>query len=470
MRISRKFYKNMNTANPLLSNVFCADPYGIEYEGRLYVYGTNDNQQYKLVGDGGKNTYELIKSIVCFSTDDLVNWTYHGYIDVEAAASFIISSWAPAIVSRREADGLTHFYMYFSNNGCGIGLLTSTNPLGPWTSPLDKPLIETGMKGIEDVSNPFGPGVCIDDKGDAWLSFGAGIIKKGTELYPGTARLVKLGKDMISLASSFVEIKAPYFFEASDLNFINGTYVFSYNNSWVERKEWPYSAPLPPACSMACMVSKTPLIADSWEYKNHYFLNPGEQGLNYSNNHTHLAKYMNQWYILYHTLTLQENTNSNGGFRSICMDKADVDEASVTINLCRGSRKGLSPLKCFNPYEKIPASTIFTSADISYENEKSGSGQIAVKSDDCGAWILVKNIDFNKGVREFLLELKGKGEVHLRVDKISSESISKAEVSSCDYEEVSLKLSASLDGLHDLYFIFSDKELYLRSWIANCFF
>lgn len=32
--------------NPLITNIFCADPTSVEYNGRLYVYGTNDNQQY----------------------------------------------------------------------------------------------------------------------------------------------------------------------------------------------------------------------------------------------------------------------------------------------------------------------------------------------------------------------------------------------------------------------------------------
>ena len=105
MQVSRKFYKNLNTANPLLSNVFCADPYGFEYKGRFYIYGTNDNQQYKLVGDSGKNTYEHIKSLVCFSTDDLVNWTYHGVLDVQTLAPFILSAWSPAIVYKKEDDG-----------------------------------------------------------------------------------------------------------------------------------------------------------------------------------------------------------------------------------------------------------------------------------------------------------------------------------------------------------------------------
>ncbi|MBR2199249.1 MAG: hypothetical protein IJ894_00645, partial [Bacteroidales bacterium] len=34
-------------ANPIIDYMFCADPTAVEYDGRLYVYGTNDHQQYE---------------------------------------------------------------------------------------------------------------------------------------------------------------------------------------------------------------------------------------------------------------------------------------------------------------------------------------------------------------------------------------------------------------------------------------
>ena len=76
MKISENCYKLENTANPISPNVFCADPTGVEYNGRLYIYGTNDHQEYEAVGDDGKNGYAHIKSIVMLSTDDMVNWEY----------------------------------------------------------------------------------------------------------------------------------------------------------------------------------------------------------------------------------------------------------------------------------------------------------------------------------------------------------------------------------------------------------
>ena len=138
------------------------------------MYGTNDTQQLDSVGKDGKNTYQYIHSLVMLSTDDMVNWTYHGLIDVKALSPWGIASWAPSIVSRVEADGKTHFYLYYSNSGAGVGVLTSTSPVGPWTDPLGRMLVSQFTQGLGNCKAPFDPGAVIDDMGTGWLSFGGG--------------------------------------------------------------------------------------------------------------------------------------------------------------------------------------------------------------------------------------------------------------------------------------------------------
>lgn len=143
--VSGNVYKTERNANPISGSVFCADPTAVEYEGRLYVYCTNDHQQSEL---DTTNDYDQINSLVIFSTDDMVNWTYHGRIPVKEIAPWVGTSWAPSIVSRVEDDGLTHFYLYFSYNSAGVGVLTSTDPVTGWTDPLGKPLVDQQMLNI----------------------------------------------------------------------------------------------------------------------------------------------------------------------------------------------------------------------------------------------------------------------------------------------------------------------------------
>lgn len=300
----------------LSQKIYCADPTAVEYQGRLYVYGTNDHQQY-LEGKTGSNTYESIKSLVIFSTDDTVNWTYHGTINVGAIAPWVYASWAPSVTARTEADGHTHFYLYFSNSGDGVGVLTAEHPLGPWRDPLGRPLIHSKMPGLEGVPNPFDPGVCIDQNGVGWLTFGGGVAPDGSEAMPHTARIVKLGEDMVSLASDFAEIPAPYFFEASELNIIGDTFLYTYNTNWAERTDWQLPCKPPTRCSMCLMTSKTPLDPASWEYRGDYFPNPGDIGYADSNNHTHLQAFKGQYYLFFHTLELERIRGGQGGYRSL---------------------------------------------------------------------------------------------------------------------------------------------------------
>ena len=319
--VSKKAYKTPANANPISGSVFCADPTAIEHEGRLYVYGSNDHQQSE---ESNKNDYDKIKSLVVFSTDDMVNWIYHGRIEVNKVAPWISNSWAPSIASRVEEDGLTHFYLYFSNGGSGVAVITSTDPVGPWSDPLGKPLVYQDMPGLTNCPAPFDPGVCIDDNGVGWLTFGGGTPASEAEIHTNVPKIVKLGPDMLSFASDFVSIDAPYFFEASELNYIDGMYYYTYCNNWQERgDEWDYEGiDKPPICSMAYLVTKTPLDAGSWKYKGAYFYNSGqsdkgESGMRWGNNHTHFCTFKGVNYIVHHTLLLEELMGGTAGFRSM---------------------------------------------------------------------------------------------------------------------------------------------------------
>ena len=460
--------KAVNEANPLITQLYCADPTAIEYEGRLYVYGTNDHQQY-LADVKGKNTYEKIKSLVMMSTDDMVNWTYHGTIDTKKIAPWIIASWAPSVVSRVEGDGKTHFYLYFSNSGAGTGILTAVSPTGPWSDPLGRPLVDGGIKGVGKTS-PFDPGVVIDDNGTGWLAFGGSFNKDESRsaddanYMPGGARLVKLGGDMISLASDIIEIAAPYHFEANELNYINGVYIYTYNTNWEKRSKWELGGKAPSACSMAYMTSKTPLDPKSWVYRGHYFLNPGENAMDYSNNHTHLHKYNDQYYLFYHTIELQKQYGVKGGFRNICVDRARVDESIPAIPNVRPTAKGVPQIKNVNAFADNCFSNLCVCAGVDFE-DAGESGKMFITSSKPGSWTMVKGVDFSDGAEKLNVRVKGKGRVEIRLDKINTQTIAHAASSSADWVNVPIELNGKITGTHDLFFVF-DGKINSDTWSA----
>ena len=481
MKLSENCYKLETTANPISPNVFCADPTCVEYEGRLYIYGTNDHQQYAAVGDDGKNSYEHIKSIVMLSTEDMVNWEYHGIIDTAKTAPWIYNSWAPSIASRVEEDGLTHFYLYFSNNGNGVGVLTATHPLGPWSDPLGKPLIYQNMPDLENCPAPFDPGVCIDENGTGWLAFGGGVEARGGKIHTKVPKIVRLGKDMLSFDSEFVSIDAPYFFEASELNYINGTYYYTYSTDWQSRggAGWDYEGiSAPPTCSMAYLTTTTPLDAESWEYRGAYFYNSGqnekgESGLRWGNNHTHFCEYQGTSYILHHTLLLEELMGGTAGFRSMMVDYLPMDTATGEIPITAATRKGVAQIKLLDPYAENSGATMFTSADIGYTDGANPAAQDvpaaqdapAAKSNAEGAWIYVRGADFGYGASAFTAKVKGKGRIEVRLDNPANEAVAFIEFDNADYARVRSAEFKQFDGRnHNFYLVFSGADIELDSW------
>lgn len=443
-------------ANPLLDFLFTADPTAIEHEGRLYVYGTNDHQQYESVGKDGRNTYEHIKSLAMMSTDDMVNWTYHGLIHTDSIAPWIIASWAPSIVKRKEKDGKTHFYLYFSNSGFGTGVLTATSPVGPWTSPLGKSLVDANTPGLKGCKVPFDPGAVIDENGTGWLAFGA-----------GDARIMRLGDDMTSIGSEIIPINAPHHFEANELNFINGTYVYTYNTDWQEYDDWTLSIEKPTRCCMVYMTSKTPLDTQSWQYGNNYLKNPGEHGFNYSNNHTHLHKYQGKWYVFYHTTSLQNSFNTDGGFRNICVDEIDVDEKNVHIAMGKQTLEGVSQIKALDPFALQQAETTAATQDIRFrQGNKSGNMWATALKDKQGI-IIVRGADFKEIPSGFQARACGQGSIEVYQDTPEGKLIAAVAIDNRDMKNLNGNIQTPVQGKTDLCFVIKGENVCFDQWQFN---
>ena len=447
-------------ANPLQDYIYTADPTSIEFGGRLYVYGTYDQQQFDSVGIEGKNTYEKIRQLAMLSSDDMVNWTYHGTIKTGEIAPWIIASWAPSITSRIEEDGNTHFYLYYSNSGVGSAVLTATSPIGPWRDPIGSNVVDCSTPGVKDCPHPFDPGVVIDDDGVGWLAFGGGTAKHGTDYMPGVSRIIRLGKDMTSVDSKIVEIKAPYIFEASELNYINGTYVYTYNTNWLERKEWHLDLDKPTICCMSYMTTKTPLISDSWIYQDNYFKHPSEyEGFVHSYNHTHLHKYEGQYYILYHSQGLEVNRNLNVGCRSMCVDKIEIDEENIIFHMGIPTLDGVAQIRDLDPYIWQQAETTAATLGVKFI-ELEELGNMAAEVTQTGEAIEVRGVNFGNGARDFLAKIKGKGQIDVRSDSPNGEIIAQLTFDTNNWENISTKIQNKIEGNHKLFFILDGNFLF----------
>ncbi len=485
-----KTYKEVSNGNPISPCVFCADPTAIDYDGRLYVYGTNDHQQYIANKKTGSNGYGNIKSLVVFSTDDMVNWTFHGTIDVgKVCGSWCGQSWAPSAVWRTTAKGKDEFFIYFANGGGSVGVIKSTqSPVGPFTSPLSQALIRHGMPGVDPCNWVFDPGVVIDDNGTGWIAFGGGDPQQtGSKLMPGNSRIAKLKSTMTALDGAAVNLPAPYLFEASELNMMNGRYVYTYNTSWSDRNDWNSYAkrngqPAPSSCSMCYMVTDTPLDPDSWEYRGEYVPNEGSFsaiGADWGNNHTHLHKYQDSYYLFYHGNVLEKTMKSNGamdsgasGYRSLCVNKLTVNESTQKLNKVTMSKTGVGAIKNLDPYELQQAETMSTSGGVSYEdfiniskpssistlgNDASRNLQVKMSA---GSWIMLRKVDFgSEGAQSFTFRVKGTGTLEIRLGNVTSKAAATMEFSASALANQTIEVNPEVfKGVKNLCFVFTAAE------------
>jgi arabinoxylan arabinofuranohydrolase len=492
-------FKASGEHNPISPCVFCADPTAIDYNGRLYVYGTNDTQQFFKNGKTGGNGYGDIKSLVVFSTEDMVNWTFHGTIDVAKLCSSwgwrFAASWAPSAVWRTNADGDDEFFLYFANSGGSVGVLKASSPTGPWSSPLTKPMIDGNTPGVKPCNWIFDPGAVVDADGTGWIAFGGGDPQPtGSKLWPGNSRIAKLKPSMTAIDGSAVNMPAPYLFEASELNIIGGRFVYTYNTSWSDRDDWgsfegSNGQPAPSSCSMCYMTSDTPLTPASWTYRGEYVPNEGNFGMGWGNNHTHLHKFKDNYYLFYHSTMLEQAMKEAGamdadasGYRSIGVDKATVNESTQTISKMTLTRTGVEAVGTLNPYRLQEAETMVTSGGIGYEdftniarntrvsnlgNDASRNLQVRM---GVGAWTELRHVDFgSNGASQLMLRAKGEGTVEIRVGRKSGKATATFQVASDDFQDYVVDVDpAKLNGQKTVFIVVSaGTEVFADAWQAT---
>ena len=454
--------KKLDEMNPLVSTRFSADPTSVEYNGRLYVFSTNDHQQY-LATPYAINGFGDIHTLNVFSSADLVNWTDHGYIDVKAASPRINTSWAPSIVKRVEDDGLTHFYLFYAEDGWKTGVLTATDPLGPWTDPLGESVIAPTMPEVNWIlSNCFDPGAVCDDDGTIYVACGA----HKDEVVPGISRgsgIFKLD-DNLKIVEGPYAFDAPYFFEANEMNKIGDKYVYTFNGDW-SAKEYPVEGyTKAPTCAMEYMVADDPM--GPYTYVSWYLRNPGDSNLPWGNNHTHLQEFKGNWYIISHSRLLEKNMGMDKSYRSVMIDKIGVDiddDGHVIIEQRDISVQGVDQIEYLDPFVHNEAETICNQAGV--ETLMIGNvGDVVVTDIKAGDWIRVKGVDFgSEGAKQFIANVKGKGIIDIRLDDLSSETVGSVEFDTAEFANVINDID-NITGVHDVYFVFGGKGWQFDAW------
>jgi beta-xylosidase len=128
--------------------------------------------------DGTYYMYVTSQGYPCFSSKDLVNWTYAGNVFRKATAKWATQKfWAPELVK----VGSTYYLHYSAAADDGImriGMAKSTSPKGPFQDISNKPFFQQGIdKGCIDSH------IFFDDDGSVYMYYSNGM---STNPIPGT--------------------------------------------------------------------------------------------------------------------------------------------------------------------------------------------------------------------------------------------------------------------------------------------
>lgn len=271
--------------NPLIKHKFTADPAGLVYNGKVYLYAGHDQCP------APKERYEMNEWLV-FSSSDMKTWTEHPIPLKPSDFSWAKGdAWASQVIER---DGKFYWYVAVSHgtiHGKAIGVAVSDSPTGPFRDARGSALITNDMTTeYTKISwDDIDPTVIIDDDGQAYLFWG------NTQCY-----YAKLKKNMVELDGPIMPVKnLPRFTEAPWIHKYKGWYYLSYASEFPEK--------------ICYAMSRN--INGPWEYKG--ILN--EIAGNSNTNHQSIIEFKNNWYFIYHNGGI--NTQGSSFRRSVCIDR-----------------------------------------------------------------------------------------------------------------------------------------------------
>lgn len=430
--------------NPIVQNIYTADPAPMVSGDTLYLYTSHDED--KLV----KNFYTM-NDWKCYSTKDMVNWTDHGTVlsrdDFKWMDTKDPRAWAPQCVERNGK-----FYMYVpvhkKNGGMVIGVGVSDKATGPFVDAIGKPLVDEGDW------NDIDPTVFIDDDGQAYLYFGNPHL-----------RYVKLNEDMLSYDTTIGEEGVvsldmnesgfgPKVMENGKLSrqCSYGEGPWFYKRGSLYYMVYAAFGPTGGAEHLAYSTSKS--ATGPWEYQG--VIMPSQGGC--YTNHPGVVDFMGHSYLFYHDQRLKGGGSYH---RSVSVEEFTYNENGTfpTLNM---TEDGPAPIAKLDPYQWTEAETYAKGTNV--ESERNGTEGMNLCDIKNGSTIKVKNVDFGeKSAVSFSAAIASekKATMELHLDSADGPLIGTLGIDNTGGEYIFKTLSTDITnatGIHDLYMVFKGED------------
>ena len=288
VKISGEALPRVSGQNPLFTDAFTADPAITVIRNTVYAYVGQDKASV-----GG---WFNMPNWLCYSTNDMKNWTAHG--PVLSARDFVNansgSAWAAQVV---EKDGKYYYYVTLDRReGHFITVAVSDSPIGPFKEAHPgKPLITDAMTIDSHRPNAdIDPTIYIDDDGTPWMAWGN-----------GDCYMVKLNRNMVEIDGPIIKVpfrnysEGPWLFKRGDLDYM------------------VYAADAPSEQAEQICYSTAKKITGPWTYGG-FITGPAKHGFTI---HPSVNEFKGQWYFFYHDGSYTLNGTPGGDCRrQVCAE------------------------------------------------------------------------------------------------------------------------------------------------------
>lgn len=277
-------------SNPVVTNMFTADPAGLVYNDTMYIFTGHDE------APAGHEGY-IMNDWHIFSSGDMDTWVDRGAVlSIKSFKWARGSAWASQTIER---NGKFYWYVtVHDGRDFAVGVAVADHPAGPYKDAIGKALITSDMTPANSgVNYDIDPTVFIDDDGQVYIYWGNGAVMG-----------YRLKENMVELQGGMFNVTPPSFTEAPYVHKRNGYYFLTYAYGWEER------------IGQATMKSPTGPVSNSKVIV----------GYNKNSNTSHQAfvEFHNQWYYIYHTGAI------GGSFRrALCVDYAYYENDSTIANI-----------------------------------------------------------------------------------------------------------------------------------------
>jgi arabinoxylan arabinofuranohydrolase len=377
------------------------------FNGRVYVYPSHDFSP--------SNTDWIMKDWKVYSTIDLNNFVDHGVIvddnDILWKGSWPARCWAP---DANEYKGKYYFYFPIGWTSA-IGVVRSDSPFGPYSLPLDTPILADGC---------IDPSCFVDTDSSAYL----------LASNPGGFVIARLNEDMMSLA------ERPRSLIIND-GIKEGPFIFKRNNLYY----LSYSR-----CGSNCLdviaYGTSTSVYGPYTYKG-VIVSHGKIG----NEHGSVFMYNDQWYAAYHNFAVHDM------YRQTCFEyihfksNGDIVQAYPTT-LGVGKYYG---------YTRIEAENYFAKSGGSAYAE-GGSGFVMTGLSD-NAWIKFPMVQFGTGQSLCSLRVAGAsgGTIEIREDSATGTLLAEMSVAATGGADQFTSQALSINpmsGLKNIVMVFKNQS------------